>query len=61
MNVLNFNVTVEEANLLIVALSELPFKVSSALIAKLQTQAQPQMQPKPEPQMELVKKPDKKE
>lgn len=55
MITLNFNLTVDEANLLIAALGELPFKTSNALIAKLQLQAKPQM----EPPME-VKKPDKK-
>jgi len=38
-----FNVTTEEANVLIAGLAELPFKVTAGLIAKLQQQAAPQL------------------
>lgn len=37
-----FEITENEANIVLAALSELPFKVSSPLIAKLQSQAQVQ-------------------
>lgn len=37
-----FEITENEANIVLAALSELPFKVSSRLIAKLQSQAQTQ-------------------
>lgn len=40
---LNLNVTVEEGNLIIGALSELPAKVTMGLITKLQQQAGPQL------------------
>ena len=38
-----FNVTTEEANVLIAGLAELPFKVTAGLITKLQQQAEPQL------------------
>jgi len=38
-----FNVTTEEANVLIAGLAELPFKTAAGLISKLQFQAQPQL------------------
>jgi len=38
-----FNVTTEEANLLIAGLAELPFKTAAGLISKLQFQAAPQL------------------
>ena len=41
---LNFNVTLEEANVIMAGLGELPAKVSAALITKLQQQAAPQIQ-----------------
>ena len=41
---LNFNVTLEEANIIMAGLGELPAKVSAALITKLQQQAAPQIQ-----------------
>jgi len=41
---LTFTVTLEEANVLIAGLGELPAKVSSNLIIKLQQQAAPQLQ-----------------
>jgi len=37
-----FEITENEANIVLAALSELPFKVSSQLIVKLQSQAQTQ-------------------
>lgn len=40
---MKFEVTLEEANLLLAALGELPAKVSMALINKLQQQAQGQL------------------
>jgi len=40
---LNFTISVEEANLILNALGELPAKVSMAVIQKLQAQAQPQL------------------
>lgn len=40
---MNFEVTLEEANLIIAGLAELPFKLSAALINKLQEQAKPQI------------------
>ena len=45
---MNFEVTVEEANLIVQALAEMPFKLSAALIQKLQQQGKAQLdQPKP--------------
>ena len=40
---MQFNVTLEQANLIVAALSKLPFEVSANLISELQTQAQPQI------------------
>lgn len=40
---MQFNVTLEQANLIVAALSKLPFEVSASLISELQTQAQPQL------------------
>ena len=45
MQNVQFNLTIEEANLVLGALGELPAKVSMALIQKLQQQAQAQAQP----------------
>jgi hypothetical protein len=42
--VLNFEVTLEEANVILAGLGELPSKMSHALINKLQTQAAPQIE-----------------
>ena len=42
---MNFELTVEEANLVFGALSELPAKVSMGLILKLQEQAREQSEP----------------
>ena len=41
---MNFEVTLDEANLIVTALAELPFKVSQALIQKLQAQGKQQME-----------------
>lgn len=41
---LNFTVTLEEANVIMAGLGELPAKVSATLITKLQQQAAPQIQ-----------------
>ena len=43
MSTLKFELTMDEANLLITALCELPAKVSLGLINKLQGQAQAQL------------------
>lgn len=40
---MQFEVTVDEANLIVTALAELPFKVSQALIQKLQAQGKAQL------------------
>ena len=45
---MQFEVTVEEANLIVQALAELPFKLSAALIQKLQEQGKQQLQAKEE-------------
>lgn len=47
MNTLKFEVSMEEANLLIAALAKQPFETVAGLIQKLQMQAQPQMSPAP--------------
>ena len=41
---LNFTLTLEEANVVMAGLGELPAKVSATLITKLQQQAAPQIQ-----------------
>jgi hypothetical protein len=45
VNNLKFEVSMEEANLLIAALAKQPFETVAGLIQKLQGQAQSQMQP----------------
>jgi hypothetical protein len=53
---LTFNLTVEEANTILIALQEMPAKVANPLTAKLQQQAKPQL-PKAEnevPNLETV-------
>jgi hypothetical protein len=47
VNNLKFEVSMEEANLLIAALAKQPFEAVAGLIQKLQMQAQPQMSPAP--------------
>ena len=48
---MNFEITVDEANLIVTALAELPFKASAALIQKLQAQGKQQLDAqKQEPQ-----------
>ena len=47
MNALKFEVSMEEANLLIAALAKQPFETVAGLIQKLQGQAQSQMSPAP--------------
>lgn len=47
MNTLKFEVSMEEANLLIAALAKQPFEAVAGLIQKLQGQAQSQMAPAP--------------
>ena len=44
---MNFEVTVDEANVIIQALAELPFKASAALIQKLQAQGKAQLEQQP--------------
>lgn len=48
MQNVQFNLSVEEANLVLMALGEMPAKMSMNLIAKLQQQAQAQQQPESE-------------
>lgn len=43
MNKLNFELTVEEANLVIAALAKMPFEAVAAIIPKIQQQAQAQL------------------
>jgi len=43
MNKLNFELTVEEANLVIAALAKMPFEAVANLIPKMQQQAQAQL------------------
>ena len=45
MKKLNLELTVDQVNLLLKGLSELPFKESSSLISEIQAQAAPQLQP----------------
>ena len=40
---LTFNVTLDEANIILAGLGELPTKVSAGLVTKLQQQAAPQI------------------
>ena len=47
---MNFEVTVDEANLIVTALAELPFKASAALIQKLQQQGKAQLEQVQQPQ-----------
>lgn len=42
--VLSFNLTVAQANVILQALSEIPFKVAQPLIQELQAQAAPQIE-----------------
>ena len=43
-----FEFTLEETNLILAALQELPHKVSNAIILNIQAQAQPQLDKKPD-------------
>ena len=45
---MKFEVTIEQANLILHALSQLPYATSAGLIAELQQQAQPQLAEKQE-------------
>ncbi len=47
-NVLKFELTAEEANVVMASLAKQPFEVVAGLIDKLQRQAQPQLAPKVE-------------
>jgi hypothetical protein len=47
-NVLKFELTAEEANVVLASLAKQPFEVVAGLIDKLQRQAQPQLAPKAE-------------
>ena len=51
---LKFELTADEANLVLAGLSELPAKVSLALINKIQQQAQVQIQPVAAPATEAA-------
>jgi len=54
---LTFTFTIQEANMLLMALQEMPAKVANPLTAKIQQQAQPQL-PNPGsdlPNLEVVK------
>ena len=46
---INLDLTLEEVNIILNALGELPAKVSMPVIQKLQGQAQPQVTPAPIP------------
>ena len=46
-NKLDFKLTIEEVNVLLQGLGELPAKLSLNLINSIQNQAAPQMQPQP--------------
>lgn len=48
MNTLTFTVTLDQANIIMAGLSELPVKASLTLINELQKQAQEQMKPQAE-------------
>lgn len=39
-----FDITIEEANIILQALGEVPYRVSFSLVEKLKQQAQPQLQ-----------------
>lgn len=47
MQNLNLNLTVEETNLVLTALAELPFRVSNGLIGKITESANAQLAPQP--------------
>ena len=51
---LTFNVTLDEANIILAGLGELPTKVSAGLVTKLQQQAGPQIQAQQETAAEEV-------
>jgi hypothetical protein len=53
---LTFKFTVEETNILLVALQELPAKVCNPMSQKIQMQAQPQLPQPEQPQGELADK-----
>ena len=46
-DILDFKLTVEEVNVVLQGLGELPAKLSMNLITSIQNQAAPQMQPQP--------------
>ena len=49
---MKFELTLEQANLVIQALAQMPYHMSNALIAELQRQAAPQMQQIEQPSAE---------
>ena len=51
---LDFKLTIEEVNVLLQGLGELPAKLSMNLITSIQNQAAPQMQPQPTNQEEDI-------
>ena len=54
--VINISLTVQETNLVLGALGELPAKASMSIIQKIQAQAGSQMQaPEPEPVLDIEK------
>jgi hypothetical protein len=54
MNTLKFEFTIDEANLVLAALSKAPYEQVAGLIAKVREQAAPQVQPPQAAQAESV-------
>jgi hypothetical protein len=51
---MNFEVTVEEANLILNSLVEMPFKVSAGIIQDMQAQAKAQLPPEQAPKETVI-------
>lgn len=49
MQTFNLTLTLDELNLLITGLGELPFKISNPMVQKIHQQVQSQVKPTPEP------------
>jgi hypothetical protein len=49
---MNFELTLDEANIVLAALSKLPYEHSAGLIQKMQQQAQPQLPAQEQPAQE---------
>lgn len=47
---LNFNLTLDETNVILAALGKLPYEAAAPVIDKLRQQAQPQLQQAPQEQ-----------